>query len=264
MGDRLAEKITIITGAGSGIGRASALRFAAEGAMVVANDVDADGLAETVEQVTAAGGRAVAHLADVTDPDQVDALVDRTVRDLGRLDVMWNNAGGAMPEPTHEMPLERYHRVIDLNMHGVYYGTQAALRVMLPRRSGCILITTSGAGLGSVRGLTAYGMAKAGVVNLGKSIAAEYGHLGIRANVISPGPMASPGFLAWLDSVEGMRARFEAEVPVRRLGTPDDIAHAAVFLASDEASYVSGVVVPVDGGIASQYPSPGPDAPDAP
>jgi meso-butanediol dehydrogenase/(S,S)-butanediol dehydrogenase/diacetyl reductase len=127
---------------------------------------------------------------------------------------------------------------------------------MLPQRSGCILMTTSGAGLGAVHHLAAYGVAKAGVVNLGKSVAAEYGRHGIRANVISPGPMGSPGFLGWLGTVEGGRERFEAEVPVRRLGTPEDIAHTALFLASDEASYVSGIVVPVDGGISSQYPTP--------
>jgi len=104
-------------------------------------------------------------------------------------------------------------------------------------------------------------MAKAAVVNLGKSIAAEYGHYGIRANIISPGPMGSEGFLAWLATVEGLRERMESEIPVRRLGTPEDIANAAVYLASDEASYVSGIVVPVDGGISSQYPSPQADLP---
>lgn len=253
---RLADKITIITGAGSGIGRASAVRFAEEGASVVVNDINDAGIKETVALITESGGVAVGHPADVTDPQQVDEIVARTMRDFGRLDVMFNNAGGARPTPTDTMSIEDYKAIVDLNLHGVFYGTQAALRVMLPQRSGCILMTTSGAGLGAVHHLAAYGVAKAGVVNLGKSVAAEYGRHGIRANVISPGPMGSPGFLGWLGTVEGGRERFEAEVPVRRLGTPEDIAHTALFLASDEASYVSGIVVPVDGGISSQYPTP--------
>ena len=206
-----------------------------------------------------AGGRAVCHPADVTDPDAVDALVDRAVSEFGRLDIMWNNAGGALPEPTHEMTNESYRTVMALNADGVYYGTRAALRVMLPKRSGCILITTSGAGLGSVPGLAVYGMAKAGVINLAKSVACEYGEFGIRANVVSPGPISSEGFMQFLDSVEGLRAKMEGGVPIRRLGLPDEIASTALFLASDEASYVSGVVVPVDGGISSGYPSPTPD-----
>ena len=256
LGNRLAEKITIITGAGSGIGRACAMRFASEGATVVVNDINDARAEETVEQIEAIGGKPPAHPADVTDPEQVDALVARTVRDHERLDVMFNNAGGARPEATERMSVEDYKKVVDLNLNGVFYGTQAALKVMLPRKSGCILMTTSGAGLGAVHHLAAYGVAKAGVVNLGKSIAAEFGRHGIRANVISPGPMGSPGFLSWLDTVDRGRERFEAEVPVRRLGTPEDIAHTALFLASDEASFVSGIVVPVDGGISSQYPTP--------
>ncbi len=266
MGDRLAGKITIITGAGSGIGRASALRFASEGATVIVNDVNSSGAEETVKLVVkaarAGSGPAVAHPADVTDPKQVDELVARATRDYGRLDVMFNNAGGAQPESTVEMTVEKYRSILALNLDGVFYGTQAALRVMLPRKSGCILMTTSGAGLGAVHHLAAYGMAKAGVINLGKSVAAEYGPRGIRSNVISPGPMGSPGFMSWLDTIEGGLERFEAEVPVRRLGTPEDIASTAVFLASDEASFVSGIVVPVDGGISSQYPTPQFDLPD--
>lgn len=262
MGDRLAGKIAIITGGGQGIGRAGAKRFAEEGATVVVNDLHAETAEETTKQIVESGGQALCHPADVTDPEQVDGLVERATRELGRLDIMWCNAGGAIPEETHSMTTADYRKVIDLNQDAVFYGTRAALRCMVPQRSGTILITTSGAGLGAVRHLAAYGMAKAAVVNLGKSIAAEYGPYGIRANIIAPGPMGSEGFLAWLATVEGLRERMESEVPVRRLGTPEDIAHTAVFLASDEASYVSGVVVPVDGGIASQYPAPQADLPE--
>jgi len=261
MGDRLRDKIAIITGSGRGIGRACALRFAREGASIVVSDIDADRARETTDAIIAAGGTAICQPADVSDSAEVDALVERAVSEYGRLDIMFNNAGGATPEMTHEMSDEQYRKVVGLNLDGVFFGTRAALRVMLRQRSGCILTTTSGAGLGAVAGLAAYGMAKAGVVNLAKNVADEYGKDGIRANVISPGPIASEGFLAYLASVPGMQQRMEDGVPVRRLGTPDDIANTALFLASDEASYVTGVVVPVDGGISSRYPTPSPDIP---
>jgi NAD(P)-dependent dehydrogenase (short-subunit alcohol dehydrogenase family) len=259
MGDRLAGKIAIITGAGSGIGAAGARRFAAEGATVVVNDIDAAAAQSVVAEIVAAGGRAVDHPANVTKPEEVDALVARAKRDFGRLDVFWCNAGGAIPEPTESVSLAEYRRLVALNQDSVFYGTQSALRVMLEQRKGCILMTTSGAGLRAVRHLAVYGMAKAGVISLARSIAADYGRHGIRANAISPGPMATPAFLGWLATVRDGLRRFEAQVPVGRLGTPDDIAHAAVFLASDEASFVNGVTLPVDGGVNAVFASPAVD-----
>jgi len=262
MGERLLGKIAAITGSGRGIGRACATRFASEGAAAVVSDIDADTAEATTRAIEGAGGRALCHPADVTNSAEVDSLVDRAVSEFGRLDIMFNNAGGALPEVTHEVSDEEYRKVVALNLDGVFFGTRAALRVMVPQRSGCILITTSGAGLGAVAGLASYGMAKAGVVNLAKSVAEEYGRYGIRANVVSPGPIASEGMLAYLDSVDGLREKMEKGVPVRRLGLPEDIANTALFLASDEASYVSGVVIPVDGGIASRYPTPTPEMPE--
>ncbi|MEZ4334378.1 MAG: SDR family oxidoreductase [Myxococcota bacterium] len=259
MGNRLADQIAVITGAGSGIGAAGARLFAAQGATVVVNDVDAEAAKRVAAEISAAGGRAVDHPADVTRPESVDALVDRARRDFGRLDVLWANAGGAIPEPTESVSLAEYRRLVALNQDSVFYCTQAALRVMLPRRKGCILMTTSGAGLRAVRHLAVYGMAKAGVISLARSIAADYGRQGIRANAISPGPMATPQFLRWLATVRNGLARFEAQVPVGRLGTPEDIAHAAVFLASDEASFVNGVTLPVDGGVHAVFAAPAVD-----
>lgn len=259
MGHRLADKIAIITGAGSGIGAAGARLFAAQGATVVVNDIDAEAAKRVAGEISAAGGRAVDHPADVTKSEAVDALVERARRDFGRLDVLWANAGGAVPEPTESMSLAAYRRLVALNQDAVFYCTQAALRVMLPQRKGCILITTSGAGLRAVRHLAVYGMAKAAVISLARSIAADYGRQGIRANAISPGPMATPQFLRWLSTVRNGLARFEAQVPVGRLGTPEDIAHAAVFLASDEASFVNGVTLPVDGGVHAVFAAPAVD-----
>ncbi len=255
---RLEGKTAIVTGSGRGIGRASALRFAAEGATVVVTDLDAETAEDTTRAIQHAGAKALCHPADVTDSAAVDALVARAVSETGRLDVMFNNAGGARPEPTETISDEDYRRVLALNLDGVFFGTRAALRVMLEQGGGCILMTTSGAGLGAVPGLATYGMAKAGVINLAKSVAEEFGPRGIRANVISPGPIASEGFVSFLDATPGLRERMERGVPVRRLGEAEDIAHVAAFLASDEASYVTGVVVPVDGGIAARYPTPSP------
>ena len=259
MSGRLAGRISIITGAGSGIGAASARLFAAQGARVVVNDVDPRTAAATVEAIARSGGEAVAHVADVTKPEEVEALVARTVRDLGRLDVFFANAGGAIPEPTESVSLAEYRRLIALNLDSVFFGTQCALRPMMAQKKGVILMTTSGAGLRAVRHLAVYGMAKAGVISLARNIAADYGRYGIRANAISPGPMGTPGFLGWLATVRDGLRRFEAQVPVGRLGTPEDIAHAAVFLASDEASFVNGVTLPVDGGVHAVFASPAVD-----
>ena len=259
MGNRLAGKIAVITGAGSGIGAASARLFAAQGATVVVNDIDPRAAGATVEEILGHGGGAVAHAADVTKPDEVEALVAKTMQDLGRLDVFFNNAGGAIPEPTESVSLSEYRRLIALNLDSVFYGTQCALRVMMEQRKGVILMTTSGAGLRAVRHLAVYGMAKAGVISLARSIAADYGRYGIRANAISPGPMATPAFLGWLATVRDGLQRFEAQVPTGRLGTPEDIGHAAVFLASDEASFINGVTLPVDGGVNAVFASPAVD-----
>jgi 3-oxoacyl-[acyl-carrier protein] reductase len=254
--NRLDGKVAVITGAAMGIGRASALQFAAEGARVVVNDIDAGAAEASAAAIRATGGEAVAVGADVTDPAASREIAATAVATWSRIDVWFSNAGGAMPTPMREITDEHYEQVIALNLDSVWHGTQAALEVMVPQRSGCILATSSGAGLGATPGLSAYGAAKAGLIALMRSVALEHGPEGIRANVISPGPIASPGFLAFLETVEGGAKRFGEQVPLRRLGRPEDIAAAAVFLASDEAAFVSGVVLPVDGAIHATAASP--------
>lgn len=253
---RLAGKIALITGAGSGIGKASALRFAAEGAEVFVNDLNAAAADAVVTQIRASGGRAEPCPADVTDAAAVQAMVDRIVAARGRIDILFNNAGGDQPAPTLELGLERYRAVIALNLDAVFFGTRAVLTPMIRQGGGVILSTSSGAGLNAVDGLTAYGAAKAGVASLMRSIAVEHGRHGIRANTISPGPMDTPALRTFLDTQPGGAAGYAAQVPVGRLGTAEDIAAAAAFLASDDAAFISGAVLPVDGAIHARLAAP--------
>jgi 3-oxoacyl-[acyl-carrier protein] reductase len=253
---RLAGKVSIVTGAASGIGKACALRFGRDGAIVIVSDLDPAGSAAVAEQINAAGGRAFAHPADVTDAAQVQQLIEQTAAAHGRLDILFNNAGGAQPRPTHDTTIEQYRRIVALNLDSVFFGVHAALPIMMQQRHGTILSTTSGAGLNAVPQLAAYGAAKAGVINLMRNIAVEYGPFGIRANTLSPGPMDTPPLRQWLDTLPGGAAAYASQIPSGRLGTAEDIAAAAAFLASDEAFFINGTVLPVDGAIHAQLFSP--------
>lgn len=244
----LNDKISIITGAASGIGRASAIEFASLGATVVVSDINAEGAEATAEHIRSAGGTAVAVHTDVTDETQVANLVKTAVDQFGRLDVLYNNAGGSRPTPTQDVSPADFRRVVDLNLNSMYYGIHAALPIMIEQGAGTILSTTSGAGLGAVPGLAAYGAAKAGMISLTRSIAAEFGPHGIRANIISPGSMDTTGFRMWLDSLPGSDEDYFSQIPSGRLGSAEDIARVAAFLVSDYSAYINGITVPVDGG----------------
>lgn len=253
---RLKGKTAIITGAAGGIGRASALRFAQDGAFVYVNDIQTKGAEETVALVKKAGGEAVLALADVTNAAEVKAMVERAAFERGRLDVIYNNAGGGLDTPTHETSIEKFHQLMALNFNAVFYGVHAALPIMMKQKSGVILSTASGAGMNAVPGVAVYGAAKAAIISLMKNVAAEYGAYGIRANSISPGPMDTPSLQAYLAHVPNGHAGFAKQVPFGRLGTGEDIAAAAAFLASDDAAFITGAVVPVDGGVSAVLASP--------
>jgi NAD(P)-dependent dehydrogenase (short-subunit alcohol dehydrogenase family) len=248
-------KIIIVTGAASGIGRASTELFARLGGQVVATDFNAEGLAQVVDGINKAGGTAEAKVADVTDPDQIIAVVDFALEKFGKLDVLFNNAGGSFPTPMGDIDRSEFERIRALNFDAVYHACMRALPAMVSNGGGAIVSTTSGAGAGAVNGLAVYGAAKAGVNSLMRSIALEYGKQGIRANTIAPST-GTPGMIQWLETLPGGVAAFESKQPMGRLGRSEEIADVAAYLASDYASFINGVVIPVDGGIEAMLATP--------
>ena len=252
MGDRLSGKTAIITGAGAGIGRATALRFAREGAAIGVSSLEAEDCDSVVSEIAAAGGKAIALPCDVKDPALIKAMVDSARSQLGRIDILMNNAGGALPSAWLDQGEEDFRHIMQLNLESVHYGIQAVLPIMIEQGGGSIISVSSGAGINYAPGLVSYGAAKAGLTQLTRGIAVEYAPQGVRANVIAPGPMDTPGLRGWLDSLgEDAHQKFCETVPTGRLGTGEDVASAAVFLASDEADFVNGVLLPVDGAISA-------------
>ncbi|MBW2501139.1 MAG: SDR family oxidoreductase [Deltaproteobacteria bacterium] len=248
-------KSVIVTGAGGGIGRASAMLFARLGASVVASDVNPVGLQETIDEIQSEGGAVASKVSDVTDPDQAAGIVRFACAEFGRVDVLFNNAGGSFPTPMESIDREEFARLRSLNFDAVYHASMEALPGMVEAGGGVILSTTSGAGTGAVNGLAVYGAAKAGVNSLMRSIAVEYGKRGIRANAIAPSA-ASPGMIEWLKTLPGGVEGYAAKQPMGRMGTPEDIASVAAFLASEHAGFINGVVLPVDGGIEAMLAVP--------
>jgi NAD(P)-dependent dehydrogenase (short-subunit alcohol dehydrogenase family) len=195
--------------------------------------------------IQSAGGTAESIVADA---DEAAGIVTFACSEFGSLDVLYNNAGGSFPTPMESIDRDVFRRLRSLNFDAVYHASMEALTMMVERGGGVILSTTSGAGSGAVDGLAVYGAAKAGVNSLMRSIAVECGTKGIRANAIAPSA-ATKGLLAWLDTLPGGVEGYASRQPMGRLGTPEDIASVAVFLASEYAGFVNGVVIPVDGGI---------------
>lgn len=246
-----AGKVALVTGGASGIGRASAVLFAARGASVVIADRDADAGADVVDAITAAGGAAMFVTTDVTDPDQVRAMVDVAVEEHGRLDAAVNNAGtpGVYAELSRQR-LEDWERTLAVNVTGVFLSMQAEVPAMLDTGGGAIVNMASAAGLIGFANLPAYVASKHGVVGLTKSVALEYARQNIRVNAVCPGSIRTPmlaGFAGSVDALEGM-GRMQ---PIGRLGTPEEVAAAAVWLCSPAASFITGHALSVDGGVVA-------------
>ena len=252
---KLSGKVAVVTGAGSGIGRAIALRFAAEGAAVVVNDLVADAAQKTVKEIEAAGGRAQPFPGDVADPRQVEALVREASTRFGRLDVLVNNAAAVIPGPVEALSDADWRRTQAVTLDGVFHGLRAAIPVMAAQGGGAIVNISSGAAVAGEPGLGAYGAAKAAIVNLTQTAAVENAARGVRINTILPGPIETPPLLAAVEATGG-RAGWERQIPCGRLGRPEEMAAVALFLASDDASYVHGAAIIADGGVAARTNSP--------
>ena len=253
MAGELEGKIALVTGAGSGIGRESALAFAASGAPVMVSDVVVEGGEETVAQIKAAGGEATFTRADVSQRADVEALIRQTVETYGRLDCAHNNAGieGDMA-PTADCTEANWDRTIAINLKGVWLCMKCEIPQMLEQGGGVIVNTSSVAGLVGFVDLPAYVATKHGVAGLTRTAALEYAQQGIRVNAVCPGVIHTPMIDRIVGGDADAEAQFTALEPVGRMGSPAEVAQAVVWLCSDAASFVTGVAMPVDGGFVAQ------------
>ncbi|HET6366613.1 MAG TPA: SDR family oxidoreductase [Pseudomonadales bacterium] len=259
---RLAGKIGIVTAAASGMGRAGALRFAREGAQVAVVDVDAAGVQRVVSEITAVGGTALGIPADLTRDEDSRRIVWEAVNRFKGLDFVWNHVGHPGPAAVEGIDMSAFDLAIDLNLRTVLMTTEAAIPELRARGGGSLLFTASTSGLQGSAYSPVYSMCKFGVVGFVKSLAVRLAPEKIRVNAVCPGPIDTPMLrvfvarpdqksTAGMDPEELVRKRAGGSVPLGRTGRPDEIANAALFLLSDEASFITGAALPVDGGVTA-------------
>ncbi len=247
----LSGKVAIVTGAGSGIGRASALRFAAEGASVVAADIRGPKVDETVAMIERDGGTAAPCQANVADAGDVERMVAVAVDTFGGLDALFNNAGTLRPGTAVDLAVEDWDLVMAVNVRSVFLGAKYAVPALVARGGGTIVSTASVSGLNGDPASVVYSASKAAVINLTRSLAVDHASQHIRVNCICPGAIETPPVGRMLADAEARR-RSERAHPLGRLGQPEEIAAAAVWLSSEESSFVTGQAIVVDGGLTAQ------------
>lgn len=253
MSRRLEGKTALVTGAGSGIGRATAVLFAREGARVIVSDVNVSGGEATVAAIQKQGGETRFIRCDISKPSEVEALIRGTVEAFGRLDCAVNNAGiSGVMAPTGDYPEDMWDRIIATNLKGVWLCMKQEIQQMLKQGGGSIVNTASAAGLVGLPMAPAYVAAKHGVVGLTKTAALEYAKANIRINAVCPGVVRTPMITVATDNNPEVEAMVIAAEPVGRMGTPEEVAEALVWLCSGAASFVTGAALPVDGGLVAQ------------
>ncbi|MFB2583386.1 glucose 1-dehydrogenase [Herbiconiux liukaitaii] len=259
--NRFTDRVVLITGGGSGLGRAAAVRLAEEGASLALVDVSEQGLAATAEAVTAAtpDAKVLSIVADVSKEEDVDRYVASTLAEFGRIDGFFNNAGiEGRQNLTEDFTSAEFDRVIAINLNGVFLGLEKVLKVMREQGSGMVVNTASVGGIRGVGNQSGYAAAKHGVVGLTRNSAIEYGQFGIRINAIAPGAIWTPMVENSLKQIDAENPRAAAEQfiqtnPTKRYGEAPEIAAVVAFLLSDDASYINAAVVPIDGGQSAKY-----------
>ncbi|HAJ37132.1 MAG TPA: oxidoreductase [Chloroflexi bacterium] len=251
--DRLKHKIALVTGAARGIGRGIALKFAQEGAAVGVLDIDEAACQRVVEEITAAGGQAIALRASVADEQQVEAAVAKLRNAFGLINVLVNNAAVMPAGRLHETSPADFDRCVAVNLRGAYLVSRAVIPQMIELRQGSIIHMASVTGVIGLPGLAAYSATKGALIALARAMSTDYARLGIRVNTVSPGTIDSPmlhDFLAAQSSPDSLRRAYDEMHPIGRVGTIEEVANVFLFLASDEASFVTGANYQVDGGIS--------------
>jgi 3-oxoacyl-[acyl-carrier protein] reductase len=244
---RLADRAALITGAGSGIGRAASILFSEEGANVAVVDIDTKGGKETVEAIEGKGGKAIFIEADVSREPDAERMIASTMEAFGKLDILYNNAGiSLLPTPTEELSTDQWDKAMDINAKAIFLACKRAIPLMKKQGGGVIINTTSMSGVRPRPGAAAYAASKAAAIMFTKALAIELAPFGIRVNCINPSPTETP-MAAWLATADANKAVIST-IPMGRFAKPIEIAYGALYLASDESAMVTGIELNVDGG----------------